>query len=193
MNDQDVAELRAYRARIDAIIAAYDAEHGAKFQAKAIEVREPRVFTVNDECSGDEPSQKELEALLVTASRAYPDLRALLDNEEQGFARFCNALRYLRNKPRAKEPNRVHYISHFLDEGEFWLRARNIHPTKLRGPDLLLAVIASGDISFIAGDGTKGQLWEIGIATYGGDNPDPGAWRKVLSAGPRKPWPSRYK
>jgi hypothetical protein len=195
MNDQDVAELRAHRAKIDKIIAAYDAEHGVKQNSKpnGIEVREPQVSAVIDECRGDEPTQKELQALLVIASREYPDLRALLDREEQGFARFCNAARFLRNKPRAKEPNRGHYLSHFIDEAEFWLRARNIHPTKLRGPDLLLAVIASGDISFITGDNTKGQLWEVGLATYGGDNPDPSAWRKVLKAGPLKPWPSRYK
>ena len=90
--------------------------------------------------AGDAPSAAELQKLLATVGRAFPDLAKALNAEFDGFELFSNAFRSAQNIKRAAEPNEHFYPSTWRDDAQAWCEARGIWPRQFRGADILLAI-----------------------------------------------------
>ena len=191
MKEDEIASLKAQLVDLQSRL---DAVEGCRPVVKpAPRPDEPavRIEQIFEERRGDAPSAAELQKLLATVGRAFPDLAKALNAESDGFELFSNAFRWAQNIKRAAEPNEHFYPSTWRDDAQAWCEARGIWPRQFRGADILLAIFACGDVPYIPGDPRAGQLWELGLERYGGIAPVAGAWRKVLDGGVRKPAPPR--
>jgi hypothetical protein len=200
--DEEVAALKEQMAALNAKLSALGEappvdvarDQFARETPRRVEPRRVEISYLADrDDAKDLPSAESIYAqLFKRAGDAFPLLAKSIAKEPDPLGRFTSAFRWLATKGRSKEPNVKLSFSIWVDDARDWLRAHSIHPDLLRGPDLLLAVIASNDIPFTPGDSSIGQLWEIGIERYGGTPPIPGAWRQVLAGNLRKPTRSRY-
>jgi hypothetical protein len=200
MKEENVIEARltsieqenlALRARIAELEAVRVKQKPAQTRA-ATEQRPLLTFDLSEKFVM--PGESDLGRLFDLTCARLPKLSAAGArqhwNDEELFPRFVAAFRFVGDLRRTEQTDKQHSISWWLDQGKDWLAARQISPSRLLGPDFLLAVVAHNDVPYTSGDVKIGQLWEVGLDLYNGKRPS-GAWREALAGRVRAPTPPR--
>ena len=134
------------------------------------------------------PTEKELRRLADIVVGKYPklgarkSLRGLLGDEfdadfRDGFAWAFERLGFI---GRTQEPDKKHYVEHWLNETKDWLAMYRPNHCGNIGAGFLAAVLAHGDISYILADVSRGVVWSVGLTNFGGKLAGD-AWKRVLA------------
>jgi hypothetical protein len=184
-------------AALEAKIASAQAELAAiKAGGKAVPPTQPprddragvRIVQLVESSNFVWPTPKELRKLYDIVLGKYPQLGPYKDitnpmgsvTADEHFDGFCSAFERLGYIGRSAAPDHKHYVSHWAFEAVEWLR---LHRPGFQGnvsAGFLAAVLAHGDICFVIGDGSRGIVWSVGLASYGGTKATD-KWRKVLA------------
>jgi hypothetical protein len=101
---------------------------------------------------------------------------------DEPFRGFCSCARWIANKGRTEQPNSRFALSFWMDQCKSWLRERNSMTNAVGANELILAVLAAGDVHYVAANAQVGTVWELGLAEHGGPRASD-AWRQVMETG----------
>ena len=114
-------------------------------------------------------------------------------SEAEHYAGFASSFERLGFIGRTVQPDTRRYLGHWLSECRDWLarhRPRDYYGNV--GAGYLCAMLAHGDIPFIAADPAQGVVWSVGLTTFGGAMAGT-AWKRVLNGQILAPtMPARY-
>lgn len=183
MNTDRIAMLEAQAAALAAEIAALKAGKAAKPAPQPIEEGGIRVVELLTETSAL-PTHAEMKKLFATVRNFSPGKLDDKYDPDKPFRGFCAAFRWLANQGRTELPNKKYAISYWLDCCHTWLRQRDVIANDVGGNELVLAVLAAGDVCYVRGDLSVGCVWELGLHEYyKRGRPASDAWRNVMATG----------
>jgi hypothetical protein len=149
----------------------------------------PRVTELLEERTTDLPNLKEMQRLYAAVKHKSPWPQALngRHDENRPFRAFSSCFRWLQNIGRLEQPNKKVSLAYWCDACRLWLRARNCVGSDVDANALILAVYAAGDVPYLLPDDRLGNVWELGLAQYGGKPASAAAWRRVMQVGSTMP------
>jgi hypothetical protein len=103
------------------------------------------------------------------------------DNDAEHFKQFTAAFQALGAMHRTEMPDRKHYLHHWTDHCETWLKGSG-ESTDLSFAPFVCACLAHGDVAY-SGLFVDGEVLELGLNAYGIGRPAGDAWRRVLETG----------
>lgn len=188
---EEIAALRAQVAKLEARLDAKEAPPApAKSAPQSIIEEGARVFYPPPISSFVMPDDPDLHSLLRCVFLRFPRLKnadGLVfrgdteSNEREYFRMFRASFKALGSFHRAPAPDRKHYVQHWLDLAEDWLKAVGDF-TPIGGYPFISAALAHGDIPY-CGLFTDGEVLTLGLNAYRMGNAPGDAWRHVISTG----------
>jgi hypothetical protein len=159
----------------------------------------PLVTILAEQTKFIKPTGSELRKIYNVVLKAYPQLGPHKSvahawtsvSEAEHYAGYASSFERLGFIGRTAQPDTRRYLGHWTSECRDWLarhRPRGYYGNV--GAGYLCAVLAHGDIPFIAADPAQGVVWSVGLTTFGGAMAGT-AWKRVLDGQILAPTPAR--
>jgi len=108
----------------------------------------------------------------------YPKLRPGRGEEEEFFAQFSAAIRFVQHTGRRRTVDRERALGWWLDTSRDWIAQHRIGGLPISGMALVVAIIAAGDVPF---SDPEEPGFVVGLQFGGGGVPSTDFWRRVLA------------